>query len=436
MLNQLLLQFRSMLPRALGEQILGSPVTVVMHPSPWRIRSMGIALVIVHLLSAWIWTAVYPQAYEAPALRVLLALGTLPLLFLSGGGSGCSSGLKRSFVAACWIQLSLFVWWMYFQNGGGAVWLAQVCIALLVYHQVTDWRIASAGTLTGGLLAGLLSRWIGDTSALDEANAGLKWLLIGFAWICAALLGVSASMLRREQQLRNTLATVSIMAHELRTPLSTAALIGDAIRSEASRGGPGVSAAQLERLAERLHGLVRQMNRQIDTQLANARLADLTSADQALSASALVAEVISSYPYRTTRERDSVQLTVHDDFRFRGSASQFHQAVDNLMKNALQALAARGSRWEAGDLHVEIAVHNEHGRISLSDRGTGIPAGARLRVFEPFFSTDRTTGQGLGLSYCERVVRNSGGRIHLRTASGQGTTIIIELPIARRESRG
>ena len=85
----------------------------------------------------------------------------------------------------------------------------------------------------------------------------------------ALVLGISSSNLRREQ-LNYTLGTMGIMAHELRTPLATMSLIGDAVRNDASHGSENGQA--LEQLAARLHTLVRNMNHQIDTQIANARL--------------------------------------------------------------------------------------------------------------------------------------------------------------------
>lgn len=70
-------------------------------------------------------------------------------------------------------------------------------------------------------------------------------------------------------------------------------------------------------------------------------------------------------------------------------------------------------------------------RITVRDDGRGIPPGIVGRVFEPFFTTRPDRGDsGLGLHIAERVVTGAlGGRIGIHSAEGQGTTVILDLPI-------
>ncbi len=115
-------------------------------------------------------------------------------------------------------------------------------------------------------------------------------VVLSFCWIMGLILALSSSNLRREQ-LNYTLGTMGIMAHELRTPLATIALIGDAVRNEASRSEAD-SAEVLEKLSDRLHITVRNMNHQIDSQIANARLMRLPTHQETVSAAALVREAV------------------------------------------------------------------------------------------------------------------------------------------------
>ena len=69
--------------------------------------------------------------------------------------------------------------------------------------------------------------------------------------------------------------------------------------------------------------------------------------------------------------------------------------------------------------------------ISFSDNGLGIPPEVQHRVFDPFFSTRGVgEGMGLGLSVAYGVVRENGGRIWLDHSSADGTTMVVELPLA------
>jgi two-component system, CAI-1 autoinducer sensor kinase/phosphatase CqsS len=241
------------------------------------------------------------------------------------------------------------------------------------------------------------------------------------------LLGVSSANLRREH-LAHTLTTMGIMAHELRTPLATMALIGDAVRGGAAES-QGATATKLEQLAARLHMLVRNMNHQIDMQIANARLMRLPGHKEAVSAGDLVREAVANYPFRSTRERECVSVHVTSDFLFEGSHALFAQVLDNLMKNAMRSLAAASTAAQPGDLNIEVDADGARGRILFTDRGIGIDPESQPRIFEPFFSTNRGTGHGLGLAFCQRVVESARGTIRVKSEPQHGATFTIELPV-------
>ena len=107
----------------------------------------------------------------------------------------------------------------------------------------------------------------------------------------------------------------------------------------------------------------------------------------------------------------------------------FHQVIDNLMKNALRSLAAASSSPQPGDLLIEVGAHGQRGRIVFTDNGIGMDENLRKRIFQPFFSTDRGTGHGLGLAFCQRVVHGAHGTIRVKTAPHQGAVFSIELPV-------
>jgi two-component system CAI-1 autoinducer sensor kinase/phosphatase CqsS len=221
---------------------------------------------------------------------------------------------------------------------------------------------------------------------------------------------------------------MGIMAHELRTPLATMALIGDAMRGSASSCDAATN-QKLEQLAMRVHTLVRNMNHQIDMQIANARLMRLPARKETVHSTSLVQEVVANYPFRSAREKDCVKVHVHGDFAFQGSHALFSQVIDNLMKNALRSLAAASIATEPGDLTIEVSRQNGRGRIVVADRGVGIDPDLQPRIFEPFFSTSRGTGHGLGLAFCHQVIHAARGTIRVKSEPGHGASFTIELPL-------
>lgn len=413
------------------EWFLG-PLQPILHPSTQRLWSLGLFLAIGQVLFAVVWSVWLPQPYENLPLRVAASLLGCSLMLPVINRDPDRSLSRIVFGLVFWLELPVLFSWMYLSNGGSAVWLASMGLMVLIYYSVTDWRLATLGTVSGLLLGATLFRWFGITPGWLEGATGeglqMHAVVFGFSWGCALVLSLSSANLQREQ-LNNTLSSMGIMAHELRTPLSTVSLIGDALHQEAQRmAEPGMQ-DQVNKLTERLHQLVRNMNHQIDTQIANARLLQLPRQGQRVSAAQLVRDVIANYPYQSSRHQRCVRVLVQEDFCFDGSLAQFSQVLDNLIKNAIYSLMVADSKFHHGALRIKVGKAGRHGQIVVADDGMGIEASRLSQVFKPFFSTNRSTGHGLGLAFCQRVVQAAGGRIYARSEYAVGATFTIELPV-------
>ena len=80
-----------------------------------------------------------------------------------------------------------------------------------------------------------------------------------------------------------------------------------------------------------------------------------------------------------------------------------------------------------------VATRAENGICiaTVSDSGCGIPAEVLPRIFDAFFTTKpEGLGTGLGLAISREIVHRAGGRIHVESAPGKGTTFTVELPAA------
>ncbi|MDB5913714.1 MAG: sensor histidine kinase [Ramlibacter sp.] len=405
-------------------------VEPILHPSQWRIRALGVSTMVGHPLFYIAWAMLLPQQYESLWLRLAMAACGLSLLVIPGvTASPPSRAAAITFSAIFWITLPWFFSWMYFCNSGSAVWLASLGAMFLIYYHLTDWRLATVGA-TSGLLAGwaMFHAFGPDVPLIGFEKGATNAIVLAFCWFMGLTLGLSSSNLRREQ-LNYTLGTMGIMAHELRTPLATMQLIGEALRNEAPQHG-GEAAARVQDLAQRLTHLVRNMNHQIDMQITNARLMRLAATAERISAAELVRTAIADYPFRNSKERESVEVRVHDDFQFLGSPQLFSQVIGNLTKNALRSLAAATSATRPGDLLIQVGAQGGRGRIVFTDNGVGMEAELQARIFQPFFSTDRGTGHGRGLAFCQRVVHAAQGSIRVKSSPHQGAVFTIELPVA------
>lgn len=121
---------------------------------------------------------------------------------------------------------------------------------------------------------------------------------------------------------------------------------------------------------------------------------------------------------------------------------QLRQVITNLVLNALEAMEGkRGQltvRIRALELEAELAssyrlAPGRYVKITVEDDGTGIPAEARERLFEPFFST-KGAGRGMGLAAAAGILRAHRGWLGVDATSEQGTRFGTLWPVAREST--
>ena len=99
----------------------------------------------------------------------------------------------------------------------------------------------------------------------------------------------------------------------------------------------------------------------------------------------------------------------------------FESAVDNVVRNALEATHERGV------VRIETERREYAVLVRVVDTGPGMDARQRQRAFDDFFTT-KETGSGLGLSFARRVMVAHGGDVTLKGDLGVGTTVELSLP--------
>lgn len=117
------------------------------------------------------------------------------------------------------------------------------------------------------------------------------------------------------------------------------------------------------------------------------------------------------------------------------SSHQLEEVWINLLMNARDALADN----RPGIIKMTSRLSSDGGavEVEVADNGHGISDTNRDQIFTPFFSTKgEGRGNGLGLSVCQSVIRNHEGNISFDTTTGQGTTFLVRLPLARKSENG
>ncbi len=106
-------------------------------------------------------------------------------------------------------------------------------------------------------------------------------------------------------------------------------------------------------------------------------------------------------------------------------AGLLRKALDNLVRNAVQALAQAGV--EPGRVILGVAERPEGAVLEVRDNGRGVPEGERGRVFDAYFTT-KSEGTGLGLAITKKIVLEHGGSISCVQAPEGGASFRIVLP--------
>ena len=183
-------------------------------------------------------------------------------------------------------------------------------------------------------------------------------------------------------------------------------------------GGPMVEAIIRELSA---------MQRLIDDLLAFGR--DLEPQREPLNLRELIKEATSLRPARSdVRVNVTVAPGVPSEVNW--DHTLVRQAVKNLVHNAIEAMP------EGGAVTVEATVSSGQSNaidLAVGDTGVGIPAEFLDRIFLPFF-TLKANGHGLGLALVHKIVLAHGGRIHVTSREGAGTTFTVTMPVLATSS--
>ena len=124
---------------------------------------------------------------------------------------------------------------------------------------------------------------------------------------------------------------------------------------------------------------------------------------------------------KVTIELKSPDTTVYFTKRY------FYEILNNLMDNAIKY------NKEGGSVECNITLENDCIYIKISDTGIGIPYEDSTRIFERFFTVDRSHSNrdstGLGLTIVKHIVQECGGEIKVDSELGKGTTFSLNLHI-------
>ncbi len=223
----------------------------------------------------------------------------------------------------------------------------------------------------------------------------------------------------RHQRLSSMGEMAASLAHQIRTPLSTATLYVSQL------GQPLPEARQAE-FAQKALTSLRHIERLIDDMLQYARGGKAREAF--FSVNALLNRLEQSMLPRVQQRQAVLRVQpLDEDVTLLGDEQALLGALQNLVNNALEII----DQWQPL-IEVQAEVVNNQLIMRVIDNGPGIDEALREKIFEPFY-TQRAQGTGLGLAVVRAVAEAHGGEVVVHSLPGVGSTFTLTLPLGQQE---
>ena len=218
------------------------------------------------------------------------------------------------------------------------------------------------------------------------------------------------------QRLSSLGRMVASLAHQVRTPLSSAMLYASNLAA------PNLPPATKDRFQSKLVDRLQDLEKQVNDMLLFAKGGD-NKVVKAFTVAALVAEF--SPMVETALKNNLIDYCLEvegEDTRLLGNANAIASALSNLVMNAIQ-IAGKESQ-----IDVFFRPVNNELKISVQDSGPGVAKELQQKIMEPFFTT-RSQGTGLGLAVVQMVCRAHDGKLELISEEGDGACFTMCIPL-------
>ena len=230
----------------------------------------------------------------------------------------------------------------------------------------------------------------------------------------------SEEAIRRSEKLATTGKLAASIAHEINNPLEAVVNLLYLARHDSSHTNEYLTLAEQEvgrvaKLAQQTLGFVRD-----------------TSSPATMDPAAIMDEILQLYSRKLEGRHIHVSRRYRGRCQISGYSGEVRQLLANLLVNAVDAMA------DGGTLQVRVATGRDwsNGKkgvhITMADNGSGIPRDQLRQIFEPFYTTKKDAGTGLGLWVSRGIVQKHGGSIRVRSrAVGKttGSVFLIFLPL-------
>ena len=215
------------------------------------------------------------------------------------------------------------------------------------------------------------------------------------------------------------------LAHQIRTPLSSALLYVSNLKRQV------LSDEDRFVLTDKMTSRLRHLEQLIEDMLLYSREGKV--GEEFFPSQNLLNELYQGLEAQLELTKTQFVARNHaKDLMIHGNRQMLLSALTNLAMNAMQAMKESNS-IEAGRIEVIISENNNVICIALKDNGPGIPLELQEQIFDPFYTT-RTQGTGLGLAVVQAVAKAHGGNVQLESTPDVGSVFKVTLPLENNKT--
>lgn len=245
-----------------------------------------------------------------------------------------------------------------------------------------------------------------------------------------SLAAILNAQVQKEGQSREFLKnTISDISHQLKTPLAALNIYNGIMQTEAETGGlatirefAGLSEQELDRIETLVQNLLKITKFDAGTMVVEKRQENISE---------IMAEVEKHFAHRAKQEEKQVVLSGSDAVSFSCDRSWILEALDNLVKNALDHTESGDSIWMTWEKSPSAV------RMTVKDSGNGIHPEDLHHIFKRFYRSrysQDTQGIGLGLPLVKAVAEAHGGSVSVDSRLGEGAAFVLLFPVAEKIS--
>ncbi|WP_086775256.1 response regulator [Vibrio coralliirubri] len=380
-----------------------------------------------------VWEFLFPQPYENLALRLFCSVLFFGIIFRNRVPFEWRKYLPAYYQVAVTICLPGFFFYMLLMNNWSNVWvmsfMSAIFLHILLVH-VT--RVMFAQTFAGIGIATLCA-WIAQGFYLELTMDWTHVPIFLFIYLFGNLF-YFRNQVEHENKVSLAKSFGAGIAHEMRNPLSGLLTSIDVMqsilpnpKSGDQKGQYALSneeVIQLREVGDEAMEIIHSGNETIDlllTSIDENRVSRSTFKKH--SAQAVVEDAIDSFNYKRSADKSAISLDVQSNFEFLGSDTLLKYVMYNLFKNAFHHRSPE-------DFHIHVTMFSDEvtNQIMVTDNGSGITNDIIRRIFQDFYTTGRSGNYGLGLPFCQKVMRSFGGEIKCQSEVDQWTQFTMIFP--------